>query len=741
MHSQTLFGMIPPMTHLPDLISDLAVLLATASVVTLICKRLKQPLVLGYLIAGILVGPHFSLIPTITDPAAISLWGEIGVIILLFALGLEFSFRRLAQSGTSAVTTGVLEIVFMIALGYLIGRALGWSEMDGLFLGGILSISSTTIIVKCFDELGQKGRSYVPLVLSVLIVEDLIAILLLVLLSTVALTKTFSGGELFMTSLRLGFFLILWMVVGTMILPALIRRIRKDLADETALVVGLGLCLTMVVLATKAGFSPALGAFVMGSLLSETLLGPRIEKLIHPVKDLFGAVFFVSVGMLLDPEVLKNNWGVIGLISIATIFGKTFSTVLGALISREPLQKSVQAGLSLAQIGEFSFIIAGLGARLKVTGDQLPPIAVAVSAITTFTTPWLIRSSGPWAEKLETRLPVKFRNYLERRQHQRVQKSSGLNEILKAYLPRLAVHSTLIVAIAWSAHIWAWPVCLEAFGETLASILCLLGIFILSAPFYWGLLVSHPSHVPAAKNKGLHISLALVRIIFGSGLVAFCLSLFLPAMSATWLLLGVLILGLIVFLRWGEYFYRSFESGLRENLQQAPETHSHPPLAPWDASLSEFTISPLSEVAGKTLMSSTLKERFGVMVALIERGTKQILAPGRDTLLLPGDKIYLIGTDKQISQVAPILEKEMPFDDFDKKNYGLESVVLQSESPYLGQSIRDCGLREKIHGLIVGIERGGARLLNPDSTLILKPDDLLWVVGDLSLIKELAKGP
>ena len=370
------------MIHLPDLIQDLGLILMAAALVTILFKKLKQPVVLGYLIAGFLVGPNFAFLPTVKDHASILIWAEIGVIFMLFGLGLEFSFKKLKKVGKSASITASFEILCMLGCGYLTGQLLGWSKMDSLFLGGILSISSTTIIVRAFDELNLKGRSFVSLVFGVLIVEDLIAILLLVLLSSVAVTQSLSGSELLFSALRLGFFLIIWFLLGIYLLPVLLRNFREHLSDETMLIVSLGLCLMMVVIATQVGFSPALGAFVMGSILAETPKGQRIEQLLLPVKNLFSAIFFVSVGMLINTRILLSHFDIILLIAVVTIAGKFVSSLIGALLSGRSLKSSVQAGMSLAQIGEFSFIIATLGVTLKVTSDFLYPIAVAVCALT-----------------------------------------------------------------------------------------------------------------------------------------------------------------------------------------------------------------------------------------------------------------------------------------------------------------------------------------------------------------------
>jgi monovalent cation:H+ antiporter-2, CPA2 family len=400
--------------HLPPIVQDLSVILMAAAVMTLLFRWLRQPVVLGYIIAGFLVGPHFRWLPGVLDPENVRVWAEIGVIFLLFSLGLEFSFKKLVRVGAPASITAVFEVVGMVGLGFMLGRFFGWRNMDSLFLGGILAISSTTIIVRAFDELGMKTRGFANLVFGVLVVEDLVAILLMVVLSTVAVSNQFSGAEIGIAAMKLIFFLTLWFVLGIFLIPSFLKRIRKHLRDETLLIVSIGLCFMMVVFVTKVGFSPALGAFIMGSILAETMEAERIEHLIQPAKNLFGAVFFVSVGMLIDPEIISKFGVPILIITVATILGKFLTTSIGALISGQSLRHSVQAGMSLAQIGEFSFIIAALGLSLKVTGDFLYPIAISVSAITTFTTPYLIRSAENVVNSLETKLPRGWLEMLDR---------------------------------------------------------------------------------------------------------------------------------------------------------------------------------------------------------------------------------------------------------------------------------------------------------------------------------------
>ncbi|RZK61625.1 MAG: cation:proton antiporter, partial [Pedobacter sp.] len=424
-----------------------------------IFKKIKQPLVLGYILAGLLVGPHLDFFPSVTDTKSINIWGEIGVIFLLFSLGLEFSFKKLVKVGGSASITAVVEVVFMLVIGFSAGKLMGWKTMDSIFLGGILSVSSTTIIIRAFEELGVKHKKFAGLVFGVLIVEDLVAILLLVLLSTLAVSQQFAGSEMLISILKLAFFLVLWFLGGIFLIPTFLKATRKLMNDETMLVVSLALCLIMVLLAVKVGFSPALGAFIMGSILAETTQAEKIEHLTKSVKDLFAAVFFVSVGMLIDPKILVDYALPIVIVTLATILGKFLSSSLGALLSGQPLKTSVQAGMSLAQIGEFSFIIATLGLTLKVTSDFLYPIAVAASAITTFTTPYLIKLSEPFYQFLTRILPKKWVDGISRYSSSTagITTLSDWKILLRSYAFNTIIHSVIIIAVIFLASRYVQP--------------------------------------------------------------------------------------------------------------------------------------------------------------------------------------------------------------------------------------------------------------------------------------------
>ncbi len=730
------------MLHLPELIQDLGFILIAAAVVSLIFKRFKQPVVLGYLIAGIIVGPHVSITPTVVEGDSLKIWAEIGVIFLLFGLGLEFSFKKLAKVGVSVSITAVFEIIFMMGLGFLAGISLGWSTMDSLFLGGILSISSTTIIVRAFDELNLKGRRFVKVVFGVLIVEDLVAVLLLVLLSTVAVTRSFSGEELVLSALKLMFFVIIWFVLGIYSLPTFLQKIRKHLNDETTLIVALGLCLLMVIIATKTGFSAALGAFVMGSILAETRDGKTIEHLLNPVKNLFAAIFFVSVGMLIDPAVLKNHFGVIIFLTVITIVGKLLSTTLGALISGQSLRHSVQAGMSLAQIGEFSFIIATLGLTLKVTSDILYPIAVAISGITTFTTPYLIRLSDPLCAWIEKVLPHDLKLRLERYQSSVSSSASGRTQSYWSLNgSKIILNAIIVLGLVYFTRKYISPIVFERFGDSTPVFFILTStVLLISAPFLWALAISQSAYHGNNTIRSVETLFSLFRMALGVTIVGFIIWQFIPVPGVSNILVFILFVLSFAFMKLTKPAYVRMEKIFISNLDDRQKsTHSHrPQLAPWDAALAEYVLSPESDLVAKTLRECSLKERFGVTITLIERGNKRIIAPSRDEFLFPYDRLFLIGTDEQLAKAVEVIEVKEEVKSSEALDvYGLEPILLSDKSLYRGRTIRDSGLREKVNGLIVGLERNGMRILSPDSSTVLHPHDLIWIVGDRTKIQAL----
>lgn len=740
------------MNHLPLMIIDLAVILCAAAVSTLIFSKLRQPVVLGYLIAGFAVGPHFPLWPTVVDKQGVALWAEIGVIFLLFSLGLEFSFKKLAKVGKSAFISATFEILTMSVLGYLVGRALGWTTMDSIYLGAILSMSSTTIIIRAFGEAGLKGKAFANLVFGILIVEDLLAILLMVILAAISVPGSFSGSNLTYLSMRLGFFLVVWFLVGIYVVPTLLRRVRKFLSNEIMLIVSIGLCFMMVVLATKANFSAALGAFIMGSILAETEEGERIEHLLVSVKDLFAAIFFVSVGMMINPAILQEHFGVVVLITLLTIIGKLFGSGFGAVLSGRSLKHSTQAGMSLAQIGEFSFIIATLGVSLKVVSDFLYPIVIAVSAVTTFTTPYMIRYSGPMYSWIELRLPKMF---LDRLSHyERAMSVSGrenaLSLLWKTYAALVSLNSIAVLAIGLGVAQFGLPILISTFGDELyLRFLACIVTLVVCAPFLYGAVLKVPKKLPTNEASSLlrlsqlHFGAEVVRALIGLVLIAAIINQF-----ATTVILPLIVLIatplLIYFFRNSiGQFYSRLENRFLQNLNakeiaEIERLSKMSQLAPWSATLTQMVLSSDSPVAGQTLEESKFRNATGATVGMIDRGRRRIFAPNRSERLLPNDELYLIGTDEQIGAAQKLiqpdeLDNQLSHDEM----YNLESFVIEDKSRFAKRTIKEIGLGEEFGGLIVGVERGPERILNPESSIVLESGDLIWVFGHKSKIREL----
>ncbi len=738
------------MAHVPHLITDLALILCSAGIVTLVFKRLNQPVVLGYIIAGLLVGPNFNLFPTITEIDSIKIWAEIGVVFLLFSLGLEFSFKKLVKVGSTAFITGLFEISALLVTGYFVGKLLGWSQMDSLFLGGIIAISSTTIIFRAFDELNLKPKKFANIVIGILVVEDLVAVLLMVILSTLAVSNSFQGEAMVLSVLKLLFFLVLWFVSGIFILPGFFKRAAKLMSDETMLIVSIGLCLGMVLLAANVGFSAALGAFIMGSLLAETTQAERIEHVFKSVKDLFGAVFFVSVGMLIDPKVLMEYGLPVMILTFVVIVGKTVYVSLGALISGQPLKQSIQAGTSMAQIGEFSFIIATLGLQLKVTSDFLYPVAVGVSVITTFATPYMIKFAEPFFVLVNGSLPAKWRDGLTRYSAgaQHINAESDWRNVLQSFLQIVVINSVILIAIILMFKKIVEP--MMWVGGISGSIITALLALMCMAPFLWMLTtkkINKPSYTQLWLNKynrGPIVVMEMLRVAIGIILVGILFMQLFSTLTALFVALIIMIVSGLIFSRKIHAFSVRIENRfmhnlhLRENTMSPKNTVQN--LLPWDAHLAYFDIDIDSTLVGKPLIELGLRERFGVNIALIERGDRMIMVPPKEEKLYPFDRIAVIGTDDQILNLKSTIEaanKAQVFDDT-KGEITLTQITVHPGFPYLGKTIRESDIRVKVNGLIVGIERNGERILNPESTMLFELDDTLWIVGDRKKVKLLS---
>jgi monovalent cation:H+ antiporter-2, CPA2 family len=731
--------------HLEPLITDLGLILMTAGIAVLIFKKLKQPLVLGYLVAGFLAGNHFNFFPSVTDIKSVEVWAEIGVIILLFSLGLEFSFKKLMKVGGTASITAIAQITTMTILGYMAGQWLDWSKMDSIFLGVILSISSTTIILKSFEELGVKAQKFAGIVIGSLIVQDIIAILMMVLLSTVAVSDQFSGGALVQSVLKLIFFLVIWFLGGIFIIPTVLKKTKHLLTDEMLLIISLALCLMMVILAANVGFSPALGAFIMGSIIAETTQAEHIEHLIKPVKDLFGAVFFVSVGMLINPQALYEHAVPVIILSFVTLFGQSISSTIGALISGQPLKESVRTGMSLSQIGEFSFIIATLGMTLHATSSFLYPIVVAVSAVTTFTTPFMIKLSAPFSEYLAQKLPRKWTKRIQRysANAQAIKTVSNWQTVINAYLTQVVVLSVIIVAVIVLSSRFILPMIK---GYTFGNILGALITLGFLSPFLWALSLRRVAVNEVAilmqerKSRGPMAMLFLARIVLSTFFIGFLLNIFFsPKIALIALVIAMAIY--FIFQKKLNAQYHKIEQHFLSNLNEREITkakRSRSDLSPWDGHMALFEIAKESNIAGKTLKKLQIREQMGINIASIKRGEITIQIPSANERLFPGDEINVIGTDAQVQDFKEYLDQheiEVP-PAFIEPNIVLRQIELKNEE-FLGKSIKESRLREKTKGLIVGIEKKGKRMLNPESNIVLEKDDILWIVGDKKLLGEL----
>lgn len=730
--------------HIPPLISDLAIILIVAGVVTLLFKKMNRPVVLGYILAGLLVGPEVSFLPTVHDKEAIQIWADIGVIFLLFGLGLEVNLKKLAEVGFGSGVTSLIQVLAMIGIGYGVGALLGWSPMDGLFLGGMLAISSTMIVIKAVDDLGYKQKKFMNLVLGVLIVEDLFAILILVLLTTISISNQFQGKELLLSSSKLIFFITICFIGGMFFIPWILRKFRSILNEETRLIFSLGLCLLMVLLATKSGFSPALGAFVMGIILSKTPEGERIEETLLPVKNLFAAIFFVSVGMLIDLEMFKIHWFSIIVVSIVTIIGKGLSTTFGALLSGQNLKDSVQSGMSLAQIGEFSFIIATLGLSLNVTSDFLYPIVVAVSVITTFTTPYLISYSEKTYQLIESKIPKSW--------HKRL--SQNFSELpylksmqkLKSVFIKIFMNTMIIIAISLSSSKYLVPLILQEFDRPIvASNIALMVTVILCLPFWWAILLRSEdegfkfSALDDLKQLTFRAILGLAaRTVWAFFLLTVVMSQFLSATMSFALVGGLAaivgLLGLKNFTKIYDRLEKRFLGHLNEK-EILHLTKRKIPLAPMNAYFSTIEIDPNSSMVGKSIKSLAVRKSFGVTIAVLKRGKMQTSLPKPETIIMPYDELTIIGTDESISKFSEATKVELTFETSqfhpstdDELPITLRPQVIDADCAHLGKSIFEC---TKTLGFIVGIERADGQVVAPDANVQLSLNDRIWLVEQL----------
>ena len=743
------------MSELPALINDLALILVVAGVVTLVFKKLKQPLVLGYIMAGFLVSPHMPYTMSVVDNESVHVWADIGVIFLLFSLGLDFSFKKIAKMGAAPVIAACTIIFSMMMLGICVGHLFGWSKMNCIFLGGMLAMSSTTIIYKAFDDMGLRQQRFASMVMSVLILEDILAIVMMVMLSAIAGGNNPDGGQMAGSILKIVFFLVLWFVVGIFVIPLFLRKARKLMTGETLLIVAIGLCCLMAVISTQVGFSAAFGAFIMGSILAETVEADKIIRLVEPVKNLFGAIFFVSVGMLVDPIVLKEYALPIIIITLTILCGQSILGTMGYALSGQSLKTAMQCGFSMAQIGEFAFIIASLGLSLGVIGDFLYPVVVAVSVITTFLTPYMIRAAEPAYKRIEKRLPkavMRRMNHITEGMPKTAVTASNWRSLLRAMAMNTVVYSILSIAVIVLMFTFALPLFrrllpgweLHWYANAICGTLTVLFI----SPFLRSIVMkkNHSDEFQSlwTENRLNRLPLiftVLVRIVIAASFVFYIvnyLSRFRNALIAAIALIAITLMVMSRSLKHRSIkLERMFIMNLRSREIEAQVRGRKRPLYEGhlldrDIHISEFEIPEESTWAGLPLSKLRIGSRFGVHVSSILRGYRRINIPGGDTILFPGDKIQVIGDDEQLAALGNAINGELYEDDPDieHREMHLRQIILTANSPFIGKSIAESGIRDNYSCMIVGIEAGQKNLTMVSPTRILRKGDIIWVVGE-----------
>lgn len=752
------------MSELPALFSDLALILVTAGVTTILFKWLKQPLVLGYIIAGFLIGPYMTLFPGINDHESVHLWSEIGMVFLLFAIGLEFSFKKLKKVAGTVGITALTELISMCIIGFFLGKLLGWSQMDSIFLGCMLAMSSTTIIAKAFEDLKLTREKFTQGVIGVLVVEDLAAILMMVILSTIAVSTSFNGAELAMSVVKLVFFLLIFYIGGMFLIPSFLKLIRRFMSEETLTVVAVGLCFFMVWLATKFGFSSALGAFLMGSILAETLEAEMVHKLTKPIKDLFGAVFFVSVGMMVNPSILVQYWWQILVITIVVILLKSLSSGVGMLLAGNNLKDSVCAGVCFGQIGEFSFIIATVGMSFGVIDDFLYPIIVSVSIITTFITPYAIKSGSPLYSWMDKKIPAKWKETMENK-NKGIKTKAGEKVTMRAFLIRqlknIVIYSSITFAVMWLCFGLA-AIINQYVPMPFGNIIGIALTIVITSPFVWALAFRHKKNDTRDKlQENSKFSDSAVQLSF---IVGFLIALgfewnmihhffsksFWASMNldggipAIWVAL-IFAIGVTLLLRVispAMKWYKRIENNFLENMnkRQSQQTIIVPEILQENFTLEKMELSVKSPYVGKTIKETDFRDNYNISVVCVERGDEITNLPDKDFVLYPHDEITFVGSEAHLNLLKSrvIIEDEILIKEKPESDVALHEVDIAENDPFLGMMLRETKLRERHFAMVVAVERDGDFILNPSANIRFEVGDHVWFVSTTEKAKELA---
>lgn len=749
------------MADIPFLVKDLALILMVAGIVTIIFKKLKQPLVLGYIVAGFLVSPHMPYTMSVIDETDIKTWADIGVIFTLFSLGLDFSFKKIVKMGASPIIATIVIVFSMMMLGISIGHGFGWSKMDCIFLSGMLAMSSTTIIYKAFDDMGLRQQKFAGMVMSVLILEDILAIVMMVMLSAIAGGNNPDGEQMIGSVIKIAFFLVLWFIVGIFAIPLFLRSVRKLINNETLLIVALGLCCGMAVLSTKVGFSSAFGAFVMGSILAETIEAEKIIKLVEPVKNLFGAIFFVSVGMLVDPKILIEYAIPILALVGSILIGQAIFGTFGFMLGGESLKSAMRCGFSMAQIGEFSFIIASLGLSLGVISNYLYPVVVAVSVITTFLTPYMIRLATPTYQVMEKHLPKRLINILNHfaMSHPSTTQQSKWKSLLRQMLINTVAYSILTAAVIALMFTFVLPFTrslfpgwkLHWYANAITGILTL----VLIAPFLRAIIMkkNHSNEwkrlwVESSINRIPLLFTIVVRFVIALAFIFYICNYLTRFTNALMIIIGIAVISLMIASRWTKKrsikMERLFIHNLRSrdimaqvNGEKKPLYEGH--LLDRDIHIGDFDVPEDSSWGGKTLKELHLRERFGVDMSSIMRGSQRLNIPNGDTVIFPGDKLQVIGNDDQLQKFATALSTDLIPEDLEieKREMKLRQLIISGKSEFCGKSLLESGIRDKYNCMVVGLEEGQENLTKIAPTRTFEKGDILWIVGEESDLQKI----
>lgn len=736
------------MSSLPPLFLDLSIILVTAGVITVLFKWLKQPLVLGYIVAGFFIGPYFPWFPAVKDATDVHVWSDIGIVFLMFALGLEFSIKKLKKVGATGAITAFTELVIMFLVGSTVGRILGWKSMECIFLGCMLSISSTSIIIKSFEDLKLKQHKFTSSVTAVLVVEDMIAVLLLVLLSTISVSKSFDGGQLVMSLVKLVFFLIVWFTFGIFLIPTFLKWMRRYMTEETLCIVAVGLCFGMVVLASYAGFSTALGAFVMGAILAETIEADVIHRIITPIKNLFCAIFFVSVGMLVDPHILVKYIVPILVIAATVIVVKSSAATLGIILSGKNIKTAIQSGFCFCQIGEFSFIIAGLGLSFGVINPDIYPIIVSVSIVTTFVTPYMIKAATPFYGLVDPLLPQKLKDVLERYSTSAKQANQKVSVrlFLKKQFSSILIYSAINAALCLISFMLLQPFLNSVlvndsgnpsfWGNLLGTIATLL----VMSPFLWALAVRN---VNRAKIRELldskeysHVVVIPVLLLRYFLTLFFCglvIGRYIHMAAGFLVILAVLIVLVLMVSRRATGFYQRIENQFVSNFnsRQAQQSFKIPTLLENNFYLERIPVTQYSPFSGRRLMDTNFREDYGINVVSIERAGVVYDLPAKEMLILPGDRLSVMGNEDQISHLRSVLEVEpdILIHDHSDNELNIYRLKVNDDNPFVGLTIAESQFAQHYHAMIIAIERDNRQIMNPQSNTQFNKGDIVWFVS------------